>query len=88
VKGKPAHVSYPASSPYALACGGTRLDGSAGNINETVWNDGGDGNATGGGVSEYYPVPTWQVKARVPLSVNPSRYRGRGVPDVAGTPTR
>jgi kumamolisin len=84
VKGKRAHVSYPASSPFALACGGTRLNGSAGNIGETVWNDGGDGNATGGGVSEYYPVPAWQLNARVPPSVNPGGYRGRGVPDVAG----
>jgi kumamolisin len=84
VKGKRAHVSYPASSPYALACGGTRLDGSAGNISETVWNDGGDGNATGGGVSEYYAVPPWQVNVQVPRSVNAPGDRGRGVPDVAG----
>jgi kumamolisin len=85
VKGKRAHVSYPASSGYALACGGTRLQGNMPGTGEVVWNDGGDGNATGGGVSEYYPLPSWQRKARVPRSVNgPGQHRGRGVPDVAG----
>jgi kumamolisin len=80
--GERAHVDYPASSPYVLACGGTRLEVHDGEATETVWNA--DGSATGGGVSEYYPVPSWQRPARVPRSVNPSRHRGRGVPDVAG----
>jgi kumamolisin len=83
IAGKRAHVDYPAASPYALACGGTRLEVLDGVRVERVWNDA-DGNATGGGVSEYYPVPSWQQHARVPRSVNPSRHRGRGVPDVAG----
>ncbi len=48
--GKP-HVDFPASSPYALACGGTRLIGTGSTIaSETVWNDGPD-SATGGGYS-------------------------------------
>ena len=35
------HVDCPASSPFALACGGTRLQGSGSTISsETVWNDG------------------------------------------------
>ncbi|MBV9611627.1 MAG: S8/S53 family peptidase, partial [Acidobacteriaceae bacterium] len=35
------HVDFPASSPWVLACGGTRLVGSNGKIeSETVWNDG------------------------------------------------
>jgi kumamolisin len=83
VTGKRAHVSYPASSPWVLACGGTYLEGSADSISEVVWNDGGGGNATGGGVSEYYPAPSWQSKAQVPPSVNPPGRRGRGVPDVS-----
>ena len=79
---KRGHVDYPASSPYVLACGGTRLTANGRNLDEVVWNS--DGNATGGGVSQYYPVPSWQRKVRVPHSHNPSRHRGRGVPDVAG----
>src|SRR5262249_24901169 len=35
-----AHVDFPASSPYALACGGTRLEGSGSVIaQEVVWNE-------------------------------------------------
>jgi kumamolisin len=79
---KRGHVDYPASSPYVLACGGTRLEARDGKLEEVVWNSG--GNATGGGVSQYYPVPSWQRKVRVPHSHNPGRHRGRGVPDVAG----
>ncbi len=79
---KRAHVDYPASSPYVLACGGTRLEVSDGKLDEAVWNNA--GHATGGGVSQYYPVPSWQSKVKVPQSRNPGRHRGRGVPDVAG----
>lgn len=79
---KRAHVDYPASSPYVLACGGTRLEVIDGKLDEAVWNNA--GNATGGGVSQYYPVPSWQRRVRVPHSHNPGRHRGRGVPDVAG----
>jgi kumamolisin len=74
------HCDFPASSPHALGCGGTslRLDSSTGQIaSETVWNDGSQGGATGGGVSAVYPVPSWQAGAGVPGS-------GRGVPDVSG----
>jgi hypothetical protein len=80
-----AHVDFPASSPYMLGCGGTSLHASGNTItSETVWN-GGDGNgATGGGVSDLFPVPSWQQSAHVPPSVNPSHNTGRGVPDVAG----
>ncbi len=79
------HVDFPASSPYSLACGGTSLNISGGNISsEVVWNDGASGGATGGGVSETFPLPTWQSKANVPPSANKSKYKGRGVPDIAG----
>ena len=82
VPGRLAHVDYPASSPYVLACGGTRLEVGVAGVREVVWNA--DGNATGGGVSDCYDVPSWQRPWRVPRSVNPGRRRGRGVPDVAG----
>ncbi len=83
VDGRRAHVDYPASSPYVLACGGTRLEVRDGVPAEVVWNDH-DGNATGGGVSALYGVPSWQQGVGVPRSVNPGGRRGRGVPDVAG----
>ena len=79
------HVDFPASSPYALACGGTRLEGSASSITkEIVWNEGSSGGATGGGVSDVFDLPKWQAKANIPPSANPGGRIGRGVPDVAG----
>jgi kumamolisin len=79
------HVDFPASSPYALACGGTHLIGSGSTItDEEVWNDLPDDGATGGGVSATFPLPTWQSGAHVPPSVNPGNFVGRGLPDVAG----
>jgi kumamolisin len=79
-----AHADFPASSPHALACGGTRLEGSGTAItSEVVWNDG-SGGATGGGVSDVFDIPSWQSAANVPVSVNPGGRVGRGLPDVAG----
>ena len=79
------HCDFPASSPHALACGGTRLEATAGAItSETVWNDGAGGGAGGGGVSDVYPVPDWQSTAGVPASAGSGGGSGRGVPDVAG----
>jgi kumamolisin len=79
------HVDFPASSPYALACGGTHLVGSGSTItNEQVWNDLPSDGATGGGVSATFPLPPWQTSAHVPPSVNPGHFVGRGMPDVAG----
>jgi len=80
-----AHVDFPASSPNALACGGTTLNANASNgtINaETVWNDGSAGGATGGGVSDVFGLPSWQAGAGVPARAG-SAEQGRGVPDVA-----
>jgi kumamolisin len=80
------HVDFPASSPFALACGGTRLSASPSAISgEVVWNDGANGGASGGGVSGFFAKPTWQSNlnavttqgSRTPLTQ-------RGVPDVAG----
>jgi kumamolisin len=80
------HVDFPASSSFALACGGTSLRASSNAISgEVVWNDGTSGGASGGGVSAFFATPTWQASlsavttqgARTPLA-------RRGVPDVAG----
>lgn len=77
------HVDFPASSPYSLACGGTTLDASStpGSPVETVWNRGTKGGATGGGVSNFFPKPSYQASINVPAPANPAG--GRGVPDVA-----
>jgi kumamolisin len=80
--GRP-HVDFPASSPHALACGGTRLEANPATgevLAETVWNNGAGRGATGGGVSEAFDRPSWQAAAGVPV---PGRNPGRGVPDVA-----
>jgi kumamolisin len=82
VEGVRASVLYPASSPFVLACGGTTLMRTHGGVHESVWGD--VDEATGGGVSEYYPLPSWQRDADVPVSENHGHHRGRGVPDVAG----
>ncbi len=48
-----------------------------------MWNDlSSNEGATGGGVSGFFALPTYQQTAGVPKS--PSGFVGRGVPDVAG----
>ncbi len=79
------HVDFPASSPFALACGGTTLQGSGNQIgSETVWNETTQQEgATGGGVSNSFPLPAYQSSAKVPANPE-TQFAGRGVPDVAG----
>jgi kumamolisin len=78
------HVDFPASSPHVLACGGTELVGTGSTItSEVVWNElAGDEGATGGGVSDLFPLPTWQQNQNVPAPTTSGG--GRGLPDVAG----
>ena len=70
-------VDFPASSPYVLGCGGTRLPPQGA---ETAWNDGAQGGAGGGGYSAHFPRPAWQTGSGPALMAK----TGRGVPDVAG----
>ncbi len=79
------HVDFPASSPWVLACGGTTLElSSDGKIaSEVVWNDGDNGGATGGGVSQHFSKPSYQANVNVPTPVAANK-TGRGVPDIAG----
>jgi kumamolisin len=80
--GKP-HVDFPASSAFSLACGGTSLRAAGGKISaETVWNDGAKGGATGGGVSDFFALPSYQSTLAIPSS--PTGFKGRGLPDLAG----
>lgn len=79
-----AHVDFPASSPFALACGGTQLAASSGTISsEVVWHDGAN-DGTGGGVSRMFPLPSYQKTAGVPPAADPAGPVMRGVPDVSG----
>jgi len=74
-----SRVYFPASSPYALACGGTSLiaeQATPGGAPEVVW------PATGGGVSDVFALPAWQANAGVPPQIDGGGL-GRGVPDVA-----
>jgi kumamolisin len=85
------HVDFPASSPHALACGGTKLlaDAATGAISsEVVWNEtAANEGAGGGGVSDEFALPSWQADAGVPARAGAGSGAGsggRGVPDVAG----
>jgi kumamolisin len=78
-----AHVDFPASSPHALAVGGTMLTGGT----DVVWwespgeRTGSGGGATGGGVSVVFPRPSWQ-DVRI-ASLNAGAIDGRVIPDIA-----
>jgi len=78
------NVDFPASSPHVLGCGGTKLAGSGSTItSEVVWNEqASNEGATGGGVSNVFPLPSFQANAKVPAPS--SSGGGRGVPDVSG----
>lgn len=66
------HVLFPASSPFALACGGTQFDDSG----ESVWNEAFSG--TGGGISDIFDLPAYQ-KGALPETLKARR----GIPDLA-----
>jgi kumamolisin len=77
-------VTFPASSPFVLACGGTSM---AAGPSEVVWNVRNQ-NASGGGISDVLPRPGWQsILPPVPPPVpcrRKSDFAGRRLPDVAG----
>lgn len=67
-------VDDPASQPYVTGTGGTSLPGSGETpdaAGQSVWNGSQeqDGGATGGGISNYWPMPTWQSGAAGNLGV-------------------
>ena len=77
-------VDFPASSPFLVGCGGTKLTLSGTSISsEQTWNElSANEGATGGGVSQAFALPSFQQSANVPKA--PNGFVGRGVPDVAG----
>jgi len=83
-----AHVDFPASSPFVLGVGGTRLVAASGTpatiAKESVWNELlQEEGAGGGGISSVFTKPAYQNAVKVPTSANPPHRIGRGVPDVA-----
>ncbi len=84
------HVDFPASSPYALACGASYIQVANGRISaESAWNQNAADKqddtfgSTGGGVSVFFPLPSYQAQAGVPVGLANGK-PGRGVPDVCG----
>jgi len=77
-------VDFPASSPYVIGCGGTQLTISGSSISkEQAWNElAQNEGATGGGVSQFFALPSYQQSDGVPKA--PNSFVGRGVPDVSG----
>ncbi|HEX3465494.1 MAG TPA: protease pro-enzyme activation domain-containing protein [Candidatus Elarobacter sp.] len=71
-------VEYPASSPYAVAVGGTDLfsnvDGTY--LGEQAWQSG------GGGISQFEYSPYWESPTQI-VGTTPVGLTFRGVPDVA-----
>jgi subtilase family serine protease len=72
--GDSAAISYPATSPYVVAVGGTslNLDGSANYVGESAW------SGSGSGCSGLFARPVWQVGVG-----NAATCGGRAEPDVA-----
>ena len=78
--------SYPATSPYVMAIGGTTLATSGGNwAGETAWSCSGPDTCpqsaaagTGGGASRTEAAPSWQTAAGVLSTAG-----RRGVPDIS-----
>jgi pseudomonalisin len=71
-------VEYPASSPYAVAVGGTDLfsnvDGTY--LGEDAWQSG------GGGLSQFEYSPAWESPTQL-VGTTPVGYTFRGLPDIA-----
>src|ERR1700758_4562242 len=65
------HVDFPASSPFLVGCGGTKLALSGTSISsEQTWNElSANEGATGGGVSQAFALPSFQQSANVPKAL-------------------
>src|SRR5262249_20311756 len=80
------HVDFPSCSAHVLSVGGTMLKKSGANVKEVTWfqspgQRAGGGGATGGGVSVYFPRPSFQ---NVDVSsINSGSIDGRVMPDVS-----
>ncbi len=61
----PVSVDDPGSQPYVVSVGGTTIDAATEPPLEHVWNDGAEGGAGGGGISQSWVMPAWQRTAAV-----------------------
>jgi kumamolisin len=79
--GQSLSVDDPASQPYVTATGGTTLKTAADQsyLGETTWWDGKAGG--GGGISTFWPIPSWQAGVVPPGSLGSAT--ARNVPDVS-----
>lgn len=82
--GQTVNAGDPATDPYVVAVGGTSLTlnaSTASYVSEMTWNNSASGqnNGTGGGISQFWPAPTWMVNSKVAASTNSART----IPDVA-----
>jgi hypothetical protein len=62
----PLSEGEPTSQPYVLGVGGTTITDAAQPVHETVWNNGSEGGAGGGGISQVFAMPSWQRESTVP----------------------
>ena len=78
-------IGFPDDSPYITLVGGTTLTTSGPHgawVSETVWNWY-NGDASGGGISTQYPIPSWQQG--INMTANGGAWTMRNTPDVALT---
>jgi kumamolisin len=94
---EPYNVNSPASGPYFLAVGATKLDVNAttgARVTETAWSPGGASGGGGGGVSSYFARPAFQsgvtgiadvpkVTVTPPATQPKTGFAGRNLPDVS-----
>jgi hypothetical protein len=83
-----SQFNAPSSSPYIMQAGGTTLttSGAGGYGSETVWNlnqanPNGGYWGSAGGVSTFYPIPSWQTNTS--MAANGGSTTKRNIPDVA-----
>jgi subtilase family serine protease len=78
-------VQAPASSPYAVAVGGTTLDlrSDGSYLSESAWSNALEREGTGGGISALEPRPVWQQGPGVSTAA-PNPQNHRQIPDVVG----
>lgn len=77
-------IPFPSDNPFITQVGGTTLTTGANGAyaSETVWNSGG-GSGSSGGISTFYPIPSWQQG--VDMTANQGSTTLRNTPDVALT---
>ncbi|HZQ47205.1 MAG TPA: proprotein convertase P-domain-containing protein, partial [Verrucomicrobiae bacterium] len=81
----PTQTGAPSDNPYIIQVGGTTLTTSGPGgawVSETVWSVGG-GIGSSGGISVFYPIPSWQQG--VSMTNNQGSTTFRNLPDVAMT---